>query len=114
VRSAGLSPAIDLSYAVFGGGLVISTSPLGVEQAIRGGGDLATTEPYRTALGVGTGGVSALVFLNLEQLIRLAEPRGLAEIASGFSADLARLKALSLSVRSSSESLDTTVFLEIK
>ena len=62
----------------------------------------------------GQGEVSALVFLNLEGLVKLAEPRGLAEIVSTFSEDLARLKALGVEVRSNSDSLDTKVFLQIE
>ena len=60
------------------------------------------------------GEVSALVFLNLAGLVRLAEPRGLAEIVSAFQEDLARLRALGLSVESSGDSLQTSVFLHIE
>jgi hypothetical protein len=47
-------------------------------------------------------------------LVKLAEPRGLAEIVSDFSDDLARLRALGVEVRSSAESLDTKIFLNIE
>ena len=113
VQSLRLSPALDLAYAVSDGRLIVSTNPRGVKRALEGPSDLAGTDAYR-AVTSGDDEVSALVFLNLEGLVKLAEPRGLAEIVSDFSEDLARLKALGVEVRSSSTSLDTRVFLNIE
>jgi hypothetical protein len=114
VRGVRISAALDLAYAITDGRLIAATNPRGVEQAIAGSSDLAGTDPYQAATGDASGGVSALVFLNLEGLVKLAEPRGLAEIVSEFSDDLARLKALGVTVRSDADSLDTVLFLDIE
>ena len=113
VRSVRLGPALDLAYAIFDGKLAISTNPRGVEAAIAGDEDLAGIDAYREATAGQPDEVSALVFLNLDGLVKLAEPRGLAEIVSDFSADLARLRALSLTVQSRPDSLVTRLFLNI-
>ena len=114
IRSVGLSAGFEPSYAVFENRLVVATDPAGVEQAIEGSDNLAESEDYRDATEAVGGEVSALVFLNLAGLVRLAEPRGLAEIVSAFQEDLARLRALGLSVESSGDRLQTSVFLHIE
>jgi hypothetical protein len=113
LRSVRLGPALELAYAIFDGRLVVSTNPRGVEAAIAGGEDLAGTDTYRAATAGNPDEVSALVFLNLDGLVELAEPRGLAEIVSDFSQDLARLRALSVTVRSRPDSIVTRAFLNI-
>jgi len=113
VHSVSLSPAVDLTYAVFGGRLLIATDPRGVVQALEGSDDLASQDSYRTVTSAASGGTSALLFLNLQGLVQLAAPRGLAEIVSNFRPDLAKLKALGLTVKSSEDRLETKAFLEI-
>lgn len=113
VQSVRFSQALNLAYTVTDGQLIVATNPRGVEQALGGGSDLGGSDAYQAVTGTGSG-ISALVFLNLEGLVKLAEPRGLAEIVSDFRDDLARLKALGVEVRSSSESLDTELFLNIE
>jgi len=114
VRGLRLAPGVDLTYAIFDGRLVIATDSRGVEQAIEGEDSLAGTDSFETAAAGSTDGVSALVFLNLQGLVELAEPIGLAEIVAGFRSDLERLKALGLTTRSDEDSLDTEIFLEIR
>ena len=114
VQRIRVSPALDLAYAISEGRLIVATNPRGVEQALTGSSNLAGNADYQTVTGAASGGVSALVFLNLDGLVKLAAPRGLAEIVSDFSNDLARLKALGVTVRSDADSLDTVLFLEIE
>jgi hypothetical protein len=114
IRGVRLSAGLEPSYAVFDDRLVVATDPAGVEQAIEGSDDLAESEDYQDATGPVGGEVSALVFLNLAGLVRLAEPRGLAEIVSAFEEDLARLRALGLSVESGGDRLQTSLFLHIE
>jgi hypothetical protein len=114
VNSVRLSPALDIAYAIFGDKLVISTNPAGVRQAVEGDGSLSGSDSYRAATAGASGGTSALVFLNLEGLVKRAVPLGLGQALGGFSADIAKLKALGLSVKSSEESLKTTIFLNIE
>lgn len=114
VQSLRISPALDLAYAIDDERLIVATNPRGVAQAINGSSDLAGDASFQTVTGAASDGASALVFLNLAGLVKLAEPRGLAEIVSEFSDDLARLKALGVTVRSETDSLDTVLFLEIE
>ena len=113
VHSVRLSPAVDLSYAVSDGRLIVSTDPRGVEQAVSGSDNLASQPTYQAVTAGASGGVSALVFLNLKGLVQLARPRGLAQIVAGFEQDVARLEALGLTVKSGSASLETRIFLDI-
>ena len=67
VRSVQASPTVNLSYAVFDDKLVISTDPAGVEQVL-GDGGLDDSEPFERATDDLPDEVSALVFLNLDEL----------------------------------------------
>ncbi len=114
VRSVRISPTLNLAYAIFDGKLVVSTNPAGVSQAVQGDADLGGSDAYKAATSDASGGVSALVFLNLEGLVRGAEPLGLGQIVGGFGADVAKLKGLGLTVRSDEQELKTTIFLNIE
>lgn len=97
--TAELGPGLRLSYAAFGGRLAISTSPQGIESATAGG--LAASQEVRQALGAGSSGSSALLFLDLDQLLALAEQVGLAEDPAYLAVrdDLQKLGAASAVVR---------------
>ena len=71
------------------------------------------TRARRCSATVASDGTSALLFLNLQGLVQLAAPRGLAGIVSSFRQDLAKMKALGVSVKSSEDRLETKAFLEI-
>ncbi|MEK6252568.1 MAG: DUF3352 domain-containing protein [Actinomycetota bacterium] len=114
VRSVRISPTLNLAYAIFDGKLVVSTNPAGVRQAVQGDADLGGSDTFKAATSDASGGVSALVFFNLEGLVRRAEPLGLGQIVGGFGADVAKLKALGLTVRSDEDDLKTTLFLDIE
>lgn len=111
-----LSQTLAVSYAVFDDKLVLSTDLTGVREAIEGERHLSDSPQFGTVAEGGGAAVSALVFLNLEGLVKLAEPRGLAEIApyATFKPDIAKLKALGVTVSSGEDSLQTRAFLEIK
>ena len=63
-----MSPTVNLSYAVFDGMLVVSTDPAGIEQVRSDGDSLADSEAYGRATSGLPDRVSALVFLNLDEL----------------------------------------------
>ena len=73
VHSVQLSPNVNLSYALFDGKLVISTQPEGIAQVRAGGDNLAGTSAYDAAIGPLPDRVSALVFLNLDEVLGLAQ-----------------------------------------
>jgi hypothetical protein len=114
VRSVRISPALNFAYAIFDGKLVVSTSPVGVRQAIEGDDSLAGSDAYKAAAAGASNGVSALVFLNLESLVRSSQPLGLGQIVRGFGEDIAKLSGLGLTVKSDEDSLQTTLFVEIR
>ena len=90
MHSVRLSPTLDLAYAIFDGKLVVSTNPAGVRQAVEGDESLGGSDAFKAATSGASGGVSALVFLSLEGLVRRSEPLGLDQIVRGFAEDVAR------------------------
>jgi Protein of unknown function (DUF3352) len=116
VYSVRVSAALDLSYAVFDDKLIVSTNPLGVKRAIEGGEALDTQDDYQAVISDAPDSVSALVFLDLEGLVRLAEPIGLAQIESYvvFEPDIEKLQALGVTIEAVDGRLSTKLFLEIE
>ena len=113
-RTVRLSPTLTLAYAIFDGKLVVSTDPAGVRQAVEGNESLGGSNAFEAATSGASGGVSALVFLNLEALVRRSEPLGLDQIVRGFAEDFSRLNGIGLGVRGDEDSLDTTLSLDIE
>jgi hypothetical protein len=115
VHSVQLSPSVDLSYAIFDGKLVISTQPQGIAQVRSSGNDLADTEAYKAATNPLPDRVSALVFLNLDEVLGLAQEAGLAEdpLYASLSEDISHAQSLGLAVRGSDEELRSELFLAI-
>lgn len=68
VRSVQASPTVNLSYALFDDKLVLSTAPAGIAQVLEDGDGLGGSEPYERATSELPDEVSALVFLNLDEL----------------------------------------------
>jgi hypothetical protein len=115
VRSAQISPTVNLSYAVFDDRLVVSTDPAGIA-AVRAGGDgLEGSDSFERATDDLPDRVSALVFLNLDELLGLAEQAGLAEdpLYASLSDDIAKIGSLGLAVTGDDEELRTELFLAI-
>ena len=115
VHSVQISPAVDLSYAIFDGKLVISTQPEGISQVRSSGDDLAGTGAYQAATDRLPDSVSALVFLNLDEVLGLAQRAGLAEdpLYASLSEDISHVQSLGLAVRGSDEELRSELFLAI-
>src|SRR5262249_27064993 len=103
VHSVQVSPSVDLSYAVFDGRLVISTQPQGIEQVRSGSADLAGSDAFKDATDHLPDRVSALVFLNLDEVFGLAQRAGLATdpLYASLSDDISRLGSLGLAVTGS-------------
>lgn len=115
VHSVQISPAVDLSYAIFDGKLVISTQPEGISQVRSSGDDLGGTGAYQAATDRLPDSVSALVFLNLNEVLGLAQRAGLAEdpLYASLSEDISHVQSLGLAVRGSDEQLRSELFLAI-
>jgi len=115
VHSVQISPSVDLSYGVFNGKLVISTQPEGIAQVRSSGDDLAGTDAYEAATDHLPDRVSALVFLNLDEVLGLAQRAGLAEdpLYASISQDISRVQSLGLAVRGSDTELRSELFLAI-
>jgi hypothetical protein len=116
VHSVQINPSVNLSYAIFDRKLVISTQPAGIEQVRGGGEDLADTSAYEDATGRLRSSVSALVFLNLEELFGLRpvqETLAVNPLYASLSEDISHIGSLGLAVRGSDERLRTELFLAI-
>jgi hypothetical protein len=74
--TASLTPALQLSYAALDGDLVISTALNGIAEAKKGQ-HLDQTGDFKTVLGKRPKNPSAVVFLDLEKLLALADQAGL-------------------------------------
>jgi hypothetical protein len=113
VHSLSVSPQVNLSYAVFDRLLVISTQPEGIEQVRSSGDQLAGTGSYEAATDRLPSSVSALVFLNLDEVFGLAQQAGLATdpLYASLSEDISRIGSLGLAVTGSSSELRSELFL---
>ncbi|MGH2983838.1 MAG: DUF3352 domain-containing protein [Solirubrobacterales bacterium] len=113
VSSLRVSPTVNLSYAVFDGKLVVSTDPAGVAQVHSGEGGLAGSSSYEAALDQLPDQVSVLVFLNLDELLGLAEQAGLAEdpLYASLSDDISQIRSLGLAVNGDDDQLKSELFL---
>jgi hypothetical protein len=115
VHSVQISPSVNLSYAIFDSKLVISTQPEGITQVRSDDDGLADTEDYQAATDPLPDDVSALVFLNLNEVLGLAQRAGLAEdpLYASLSEDISHIRSLGLAVRGSDEELRSELFLAI-
>jgi Protein of unknown function (DUF3352) len=115
VHSVAISPQVDLSYAVFDRMLVISTQPQGIEQVRSSGDNLAGSGAYQDATDRLPDSVSALVFLNLDEVFGLAQQAGLATdpLYASLSEDISRIGSLGLAVTGSNSELRSELFLAI-
>jgi hypothetical protein len=76
--TARLAPGLELSYAAFDDRLVVSTALQGIA-AVRRGDGLPGEEGFDAVLSDRPDALSALLFLDLNQLLTLGEQAGLAE-----------------------------------
>jgi hypothetical protein len=115
VHSIQISPTVNLSYGIFDGKLVISTRPEGISQVRSSGENLAGTSAFEDATDRLPDKVSALVFLNLDEVLGLAQRAGLAEnpLYASLSEDISRVGSLGLAVKGSEAELQSELFLAI-
>jgi hypothetical protein len=115
VRSIQLSPTVNLSYALFDGKLVISTDPAGIEQVRADSDSLADSEPFERVDDHLPDQVSALVFLNLDELFGQVTRTDLVE--DPFFANLSVLfdnaSAMGLAVNGEGDRISSNLFLAL-
>ncbi|MGH2924035.1 MAG: DUF3352 domain-containing protein [Solirubrobacterales bacterium] len=115
VRSIQLSPTVNLAYALFDGKLVISTDPAGVEQVRADSEALAESKPFERVDDHLPDQVSALVFLNLDELFGQVTRTDLVE--DPFFANLSVLfdnaSALGLAVNGEADRISSDLFLAL-
>ena len=112
-----VSPLVTLTYALFDGKLVFSTQPAGVEQVVKGEGEsLASADAFEQATKQLPATVSALAFLNLDELLDLAEQLGRIEdpVYAAFRDDIRKLHAIAVGVNASDDELHSRLFVTIK
>jgi hypothetical protein len=116
VHSLQLNPGVNLSYATHHGALVISTQPEGITQVFDGGSSLAGTDAYQQATDDLPDRVSALVFLNLDEILRfppVTQTLAVNPLYASLSEDTSHLQSLAVGVRGSDEELRSEMFLAI-
>lgn len=115
VHSVQVSPAINLSYALFDGKLVVSTDPAGIAQVRSDGQKLANSETFVETTDDLPEEVSALVFLNLDELLGQIRRTDLVEdpFFASLSVNLDNVSATALAVRGSDEEINSEMFVAI-
>ena len=111
VQTISVSPSVELTYAVFDDQLVVSTQPTGVERVAKGDGGLSGAPPFERATDDFPDEPALLFYLNLRELLGLAEAEGLAEDpAYGvFAAEARQLGEAALAVERGELELDSTL-----
>ena len=115
-QSLRLSRTVDLTYAVFDDRLVIATDPRGVAQMADGGDEgLDDTVAFEQATEDTPSEPSFLAYLNVADLLALAEREGLSEDPgyAFFASDARRLGSLGLAVEQGETTLDTTIRIPV-
>ena len=115
-RSLRISPTVNLTYAIFDEKLVVATDPAGVEQVKSGESSLPDSSQYEAATEGFGGDLATIIYLNLGDLIALAERQGLSEDPAYalFAGEVRRLQAMGLAVERDEESLDSRLRLTIE
>ncbi|MFM9043635.1 MAG: DUF3352 domain-containing protein [bacterium] len=107
---------IGLSYGIADGRLIISTTNAGVLRIIEGEGGLASTEAWRGSASALFDSPSALLFLDLQELTRLAELAGLAEdpLYAALSDDISNIDSVGVSIDGEPTRLRSRVVLDLR
>ena len=110
-----LAPGLQFDYAVSGHSLVISTSLAGIAAVGRHASSIIDDNAYQQALGNHPASVTSLLFLDLNQLLRLGEQYGLLTGASysALKPDLERIHVIGMYSTSGEAESTAELFLQI-
>jgi hypothetical protein len=108
-----LSPAIDLTYAVFDGIAALAGDPAGIEALAAGDGALERTDLYKRATGGFGTQASLIAFVDITGLVALGERLGLGEdpLYATFAGEFRHLEALAARVDYDGEVIATDMRL---
>ncbi len=114
-QSLAISPAVNLTYAIWDDLLMIATDSLAIEQARSLDGGLDESEKYRAVTEGFPDSVSMIAYLDLTGLLNLGEQAGLATdpTYTTYAPDLRSLTAAALAVDGGEERLDTDLRIEV-
>jgi Protein of unknown function (DUF3352) len=115
-RSLRISPIVNLTYAIFDEKLVVATDPVGVEQVKGGDTSLVDSDAYERATEGFPDELAAILYLNVGDLIALAEQEGLgADPAYAlFAGEIRKLEALGLAVTSDETAVGARMRLTVE
>jgi len=115
-RSLRISPTVNLTYALFDDKLVVATDPAGVKQVKSGDDNLGDSDGFERATDDLPGKPSALLYLNVGDLIALAERQGLgADPAYAlFASEIRKLEGLGLAVTRDESGIETEARLTVE
>jgi hypothetical protein len=114
-RQFAFSPGLQLSYAVFDGLIVVSTSTTAIGEIARAGRSLADDRVFRRAGSERPDRVTSLLFLDFSQLLSLGEQTGLvrSSLLRRLGPDVDRIRAIGASSTSGEADTTAELFLEI-
>jgi len=115
IASLRLTAGIEVHYAVDDGRVLLSTRRDGVLDARRAEGGLVGSDPWKDALGNSEIPTTSLVFLDLSQLLRLAEQTGLNDDRAyqAVRDDLVRVRSVGARSSGSADEPTAEIFLSI-
>jgi hypothetical protein len=111
-----ISPSLSLTYSIFRGRAVLSTSPEGIRQVSSTGAPITDNPLFEADLLDNPKTASSVLFLDLEQLLALGEQAGLGETSSyrAFKADFSNVEAVSAVTQNKPASREATIFIEVQ
>ena len=115
-RSLRISSIVNLTYALFDDKLVVATDPAGVKQVKSGDDSLSDADGFERATDGFPDELAAILYLNLGDLIALAEQQGLgADPAYAlFAQDVRKLDGLGLAVTRDEGGIGTELRLTVE
>ena len=110
-----ITPTLSLTYAVFGGRAVVSTSARGIAVLRRSASPIGKN-PLLTSALAGLGRVTSVVFLDLRRLLAIGEQAGLGQSPSyrALESDLSGIGAVSAVTRNEATSKSAKIFIEVQ
>ena len=111
-----ISPSLSLTYSIFGGRAVLSTSPDGIREVKAASSSIRDNPLFGGNLLENPRTVSSVLFLDLEQLLALGEQAGLGETSGyrRFKADFSNIEAVTATVQNKPASRQATIFIEVQ